>query len=58
MARTDEFKIGPDDGYRYSAPEKSQDQRDREVGYIILALVVILVMVATATGKIMVFATY
>lgn len=58
MARTDEFKIAPDDGYRYQAPEPSREQRDREAGYIILALVVILVMVATATGKIMVFATY
>jgi len=58
MARTDDFKIAPDDGYRYSAPEPSQEQRDREAGYIILALVVFLVMVATATGKIMVFAQY
>lgn len=55
MARTDEFKIAPDDGYRYQAPERSQDQRDREAGYIILALIVGLVMFAVATGKLIVF---
>ena len=58
MARTDEFKIGPDDGYRYSAPEPSQEQRDREAGYLILGMVVALVMLAVATGRLMVFAQY
>ncbi len=58
MARTDEFKIAPDDGYRYSAPEPSQEQRDREAGYIILGLIVVLVMLAVATGRLMVFSTY
>lgn len=56
--RTDDFKISPTDGYRYSAPEKDRDRHDREYGYVILGLVVVLVMVAVATGKIMVFATY
>jgi len=58
MARIDEFRIAPDDGYRYSAPEPARDQHDREAGYIILALIVVVVMLATATGHIMVFATY
>lgn len=58
MARIDEFKIAPDDGLRYAAPEPERDRHDREWGYMILALVVVLVMVAAATGKIMVFNTY
>lgn len=56
--RTDEFKISPTDGYKYYAPERDRDREAREAGYIILALVVALVMVATATGRIMIFATY
>jgi hypothetical protein len=58
MARVDEFKISPDDGFRYSAPEKDRDRHDREAGYLILGLVVLVVMLATATGRIMVFAQY
>ena len=58
MARVDEFKVAPDDGYRYSMPEPDRDRHDREAGYVILALVVVLVMLATATGHIMVFNTY
>jgi hypothetical protein len=58
MARIDEFKIAPDDGYRYQMPERDRDRQDREAGYVILALVVLVVMLATATGHIMVFAQY
>ena len=58
MARIDEFKISPDDGYRYSAPERDRDREDREAGYVILGLIVLLVMVAVATGRLMVFSTY
>ena len=58
MARIDEFRIAPDDGYRYSMPERDRDRHDREAGYIILAIIVVMVMLATATGHIMVFNTY
>lgn len=58
MARIDEFKVAPDDGYRYSMPERDRDRQDREGGYLILAVIVALVMLATATGHIMVFSTY
>ncbi len=54
-ARTDEFRMGPDDGMRYSAPERDRERRDRESGYIILMLFVVLVMLATATGQVTVF---
>lgn len=55
MARTDDFKIAPDDGYRYSAPEPDRDRQDREAGYVILGIVVLLVMLAVATGRLTVF---
>lgn len=55
MARIDEFKISPDDGYRYAAPERDRDRQDREAGYLILVAVVALVMLATATGQVTVF---
>ncbi|MFL6106746.1 MAG: hypothetical protein ACJ72L_07265 [Marmoricola sp.] len=58
MARIDDFKIAPDDGMRYSMPERDRDRQDREGGYVILALIVVLVMVATATGHITIFSTY
>lgn len=55
MARVDDFKIGPGDGYRYSAPERDRDRQDREAGYVILGIVVLLVMLAVATGRLTVF---
>ncbi|MFL6159177.1 MAG: hypothetical protein ACJ72D_24075 [Marmoricola sp.] len=58
MARIDDFKIARDDGMRYSMPERDRDRQDREGGYVILALIVVLVMVATATGHITIFSTY
>lgn len=58
VPRTDDFKMASTDGYKYSAPEPDRDRHDREAGYVILALIVLLVMVATATGKIMIWATY
>lgn len=58
MARIDDFKLGPGDGYKYSAPEPDRDRQDREAGYIILGIIVALVMLATATGHITIFSTY
>lgn len=55
MARIDDFKIGPDDGYRYSAPEPDRDRQDREGGYVILAILMVLLMLAVATGKLTIF---
>jgi hypothetical protein len=55
MARIDDFKIAPTDGYKYAAPERDRDRQDREGGYIVLALVVIFVMFAVANGWVTVF---
>jgi hypothetical protein len=58
MQRTDDFRMAPGDGQRYFAPEKDRDRQDREGGYIILALVVALVLLAMATGQVTVFGGY
>jgi hypothetical protein len=55
MGRTDDFRIAPGDGYRYAAPESDRDRHDREGGYLILGLVVVLVLLAMATGQVTVF---
>jgi len=58
MKRTDDFRIAPGDGLRYFAPESTRDRHDREGGYIILAIIVGLVLLAMATGQVSVFSTY
>jgi hypothetical protein len=55
MARTDDFRMAPGDGYRYSAPESDRDRHDREGGYLILLVIVVLVLLAMATGQVTVF---
>ncbi|MGI9157197.1 MAG: hypothetical protein ACR2FG_11240 [Marmoricola sp.] len=55
MKRTDDFKISPDDGYRYSAPDSDRERREKETGYLILAALAVLVLLAVATGKVTVF---
>jgi hypothetical protein len=55
MARTDDFRLAPGDGYRYSAPEPARDRHDREGGYVILLIIVVLVLLAMATGQVTVF---
>ena len=47
--------MAPGDGLKYYAPERKRDQQDREGGYIVLALVVALVLLAMATGQVTVF---
>ena len=58
MRRTDDFRMAPGDGLRYFAPESDRDRHDREGGYIVLALVVAVVLIAMATGQVDVFSTY
>ena len=55
MARTDDFRMAPGDGLRYFAPESERDRHDREGGYVILLAVVVLVLLAMATGQVTVF---
>jgi hypothetical protein len=55
MARTDDFRIAPGDGLRYYAPEPDRERQDREGGYLVLLAVVVLVLVAMATGQVTVF---
>ena len=55
MARTDDFRMAPGDGLRYHAPERERERRDREIGYVVLLVVVALVLLATVFGHATVF---
>jgi hypothetical protein len=55
MARTDDFRMAPGDGLRYYPPEPDRDRHDREGGYVVLMLMVVLVLLAMATGQVTVF---
>ncbi|MGY2876780.1 hypothetical protein ACVW00_003970 [Marmoricola sp. URHA0025 HA25] len=58
MARTDDFRIAPGDGLKYYAPEPDRDRHDREGGYVILAVLTMLLLLAMATGHVTVFGGY
>jgi hypothetical protein len=55
MARSDDFRMAPDDGLRYFTPEADRDRHDREAGYVVLLAVVVVVLLAMATGQVTVF---
>jgi len=55
MARTDDFRMAPGDGLRYYAPESDRDRHDKESGYVVLLALVVLVLLAMATGQVTVF---
>jgi hypothetical protein len=55
MPRTDDFRMAPGDGLRYYAPESDRDRHDKESGYVVLLVLVVLVLVAMATGQVTVF---
>lgn len=52
MARSDDFRMAPGDGLKYFAPEPERRQHEREGGYLILAAIVVLVLLAMATGQV------
>lgn len=52
MARSDDFRMAPGDGLKYFAPEPERSQHEREGGYLILAVIVVLVLLAMATGHV------
>ncbi len=55
MARTDDFRMAPGDGLKYYAPEPDRDRHEREAGYVVLLALVVLVLLAMATGQVAVF---
>lgn len=55
MARSDDFRMAPGDGLKYFAPEPDRDRQDREGGYVILALLVMGMLIAIATGHLTIF---
>ena len=55
MPRTDDFRMAPGDGLRYYAPESDRERHEREGGYLVLLALVVLVLLAMATGQVTVF---
>jgi hypothetical protein len=43
------------DGHRYEAPESDETRHSKEIGYAVLGLVVVVILVLVATGKVQVF---
>jgi hypothetical protein len=40
------------DGHRYEAPESDQDRRSKGIDYAILGLLVVVILILIATGKV------
>jgi hypothetical protein len=43
------------DGHRYEAPEPDETRHNKEIGYAVLGLVVVVILVLVATGKVQIF---
>lgn len=43
------------EGHRYEAPESDEDRRKKGWDYLILGIVVIVILVVIATGKVQIF---
>lgn len=52
---SDDERMGRPDGHRYDAPEPDEETASKKVGYLVLGLLVVLIMVLIATGKVQIF---
>jgi hypothetical protein len=52
----DDERMARPDGHRYDAPESDEETASKKVGYLVLGLLVVLIMVLIATGKVQIFA--
>ena len=55
MTNDDEERRGRPDGHRYDAPESDESRVSKEWVYGALGLLVVLLMVLIATGKVQIF---
>jgi hypothetical protein len=51
----DDERLGRPDGHRYDAPESDESRTSKEWVYAVLGVVVLVLMVLIATGKVDVF---
>ncbi|GAA4703153.1 hypothetical protein [Nocardioides conyzicola] len=55
MTDDDEERRGRPDGHRYDAPESDESRVSKEWVYAVLGILVLLLMVLIATGKVQIF---
>lgn len=55
MSDDDEDRLGRPDGHRYDAPESDESRVSKEWVYGLLGLLVVVLMLLIATGKVQIF---
>ncbi len=55
MTHDDDERLARPDGHRYDAPESDESRVSKEWVYAVLGLLVLLLMVLIATGKVQIF---
>jgi hypothetical protein len=55
MSDDDEERFGRPDGHRYDAPESDESRVSKEWVYAVLGILVLVLMVLIATGKVQIF---
>ena len=55
MTEEDDDRIGRPDGHRYDAPESDESRVGKEWVYGVLGVLVVLLMILIATGKVQIF---
>jgi len=51
----DEDPMMRPDGHRYEAPESDETRHNKEIGYAVLGILVVVILVLVATGKVQIF---
>ncbi|QNN54611.1 hypothetical protein [Nocardioides mesophilus] len=51
----DDDRLARPDGHRYDAPESQDETRSKSWDYLVLGLLVVVIMLLVATGKVPVF---
>ncbi len=55
MVDEDDERMARPDGHRYDAPESEESRSSKEWTYAVLGILVVLLMVLIATGKVQIF---
>jgi hypothetical protein len=55
MTEDDEERMARPDGHRYDAPESDDSRVSKEWAYLVLGVLVLVLMVLIATGKVQIF---
>jgi uncharacterized integral membrane protein len=55
MSHDDDERLGRPDGHRYDAPESEETRVSKEWVYAVLGILVLVLLVLIATGKVQIF---